>query len=308
MNRCPITYRSISSGRYSAEGLAIIDRKLKQLKDLPFTKEELLQQAAERSPKMSVQGVQPKLSAILNTKTSSFEIVDIKGRYILKPQNIYYEQLPENEDVTMKLAETAGIEVPVHGLIYSMDNSLTYFIKRFDRFGRTGKVQVEDFAQLSGKNRDTKYSSSMEKVIKVIEQYCTFPHIEKMKLFARTIFNFLTGNEDMHLKNFSLITRNEKIELAPAYDFLNTTIALKNPQEELALPLNGKKRNITSRDLTDYFAIERMQLNEKIIEKELRKFAALIPRWEPIIEASFLNENMKQKYLDLLAQRKSIIL
>ncbi len=124
----------------------------------------------------------------------------------------------------MTLAEIFGIEVPVHGLVYSKDKSKTYFIKRFDRIGHNQKLAVEDFSQLLGLDRETKYESSMEKVIWVVSTYCSFPKIEFVKLFKRTLFNFLVGNEDMHLKNFSLITRQDRVALSPAYDLLNSTI------------------------------------------------------------------------------------
>jgi len=307
MNKCPITYKNIIQGKYSNEALRLVDKRLTELKDLPFTKEELLLEAAERSDKMSIQGVQAKLSAILSVKNSTFEIVDTKGTYILKPQNVLYEQLPENEDLTMKLASTVGIEVPLHGLIYAQDSSLVYFIKRFDRYGKNKKYPLEDFAQLSLSNRDTKYSSSMEKVAQVIEQYCSFPYVEKVKFFRLTLFNYLTGNEDMHLKNFSLITHNNKTELTPAYDLLNTTIAMKNPREEIALPLQGKKSRLNRADLIDYFARERLSLNDKIIEKELSLFINASGEWLQLIESSFLSDSFKQKYLQLISKRKAVL-
>lgn len=130
-----------------------------------------------------------------------FEIVELGGTFILKPPHPIYDELPQNEDVTMRLAKSVGIEVPFHGMIYNIDDSLTYLIKRFDRLPRGHKVATEDFSQLMGHSRDTKYESSMEKLIPVIEKHCTFPLLEKMKLFRRTLFNFLVGNEDMHLKN-----------------------------------------------------------------------------------------------------------
>ena len=148
--------------------------------------------------------------------------------------------MPENEDLTMRMAGVVGIDVPLHGLVYAKDGSLTYFIKRFDRKGRQEKIAVEDFAQLAGKDRDTKYRSTMEAVVKVLDQFCTFPLIEKARLFKLVLFNFLTGNEDSHLKNFSLMRRVPIIELSPAYDLLNTTIVIR-AQEEIALPLNRQE-------------------------------------------------------------------
>lgn len=182
MNRCPITYQFCNS-KYSKSGLNKLNPKLTDLEDLPYSAYEQRQESAFRAGKMSIQGVQPKLSAKLSTKTQTLEIVDAGGTYIIKPQHETFIQIPENEDLTMKMAKLAGIEVPMTGLIYSKDGSLSYFIKRFDRYGKNNKYQLEDFAQLTGNTRDTKYDSSMEKLIPVIEEYCTFPMLEKENYF-----------------------------------------------------------------------------------------------------------------------------
>jgi serine/threonine-protein kinase HipA len=306
MNRCPITYE-LSEDKYSTKGLKLLSPNLKELNDLEFTQEELLHESAARATKLSIQGVQPKLSAKLNIAESKFEIVDKSGTYILKPQNTSFPELPENEDLTMRMGKIAGIEIPLHGMVYSREGSLTYFIKRFDRFGKTNKIAVEDFAQLAGKSRDTKYDYSMERIVPLIDKYCTFPMLEKVKLFRLTLFNYLTGNEDMHLKNYSVITRDDKIELSPAYDLLNTSIALKNPQEESALPLNGKKNNFTKKDLMVYWGKQRLGLSEKSIQGIYEQIFDSYRAWKNLIEISFLSAEMKQKYSDLLEKRKHIL-
>jgi serine/threonine-protein kinase HipA len=229
--------------------------------------------------------------------------VDGGGRYILKPPSLDFPELPENEDLTMRMAAAVKIEVPVHGLLRSVDGSFTYFIKRFDRNGHE-RLPLEDFAQLGGASRETKYDSSMEKVAGVIEQFCTFPAIERVKLFERTLFSFLAGNEDMHLKNFSLITRNHKVEMAPAYDFLNSTIALQNPKEEMALPLNGKKSRLTRNDFLDYFARERLRINDRVLNDVLSRFAHAVPLWRELLDRSFLSEDAKKKFSAILNQRR----
>ena len=307
MNICPITYEPCGDKKYSLEGLKLLSRNLKELRDLPLSQEEQLKEAAVRAVKMSIQGVQPKLSAKLNVKENRFEIVDRGGEYILKPQSNFYSELPENEDLTMHLAKLVGIEIPIHGLIYSVDNRLTYFIKRFDRYGKNKKLSLEDFAQLAERSRETKYDYSMEKIVTIIDTFCTFPLIEKVKLFRLTIFNFIVGNEDMHLKNYSLITKNEKVELSPAYDLLNTTIALPAAQEEIALPLAGKKRNLNSKVLIDYWGKERLKLNDSVISNVLNKFPEVINEWERLISVSFLSEQMKEKYFNLVKVRKEKI-
>jgi serine/threonine-protein kinase HipA len=305
VKRCLITYEPIKGvGDYSARGLKLLDRNLTSLAPLGYTATEQRQEALERAGKMSIQGVQLKLSALLKVKAGAFDVVDRSGRFILKPPSLDFPELPENEDLTMRLAAVVGIEVPVHGLVRASDLSLTYFIRRFDREGRT-RVPLEDFAQLSGASRETKYESSMEKVAAVVDRFCTFPAIERVKLLERTLFSFLTGNEDMHLKNFSLITRRGRIDLAPAYDLLNSTIALKNPQEEMALPIRGKRSSLTRDDLFNYFAAERLQINERVLSDIIERFQAAFPQWDEQLAASFLSLEKKTAYASILAERKA---
>ncbi len=308
MKFCLITYERIKEAeKYSNKGLRQLSPGLKTLYDFPYTAEEQRQEAESRSSKISIQGVQPKLSAVLGIKENQFKIVDRGGRYILKPQVERYKFLPENEDLTMHLATVVGIEVPVHGLIYSKDGSKTYFIRRYDRKGQKDKIHVEDFAQLGGESRDTKYESSMERVVEIVEKFCTFPAIEKLKLFERTVFSFLTGNEDMHLKNFSLIVRNDKIELSPAYDLVNTTIVIRNPKEELALPIRGKKNKISRADLVDYFAKERLGLTKAVCSDALNKFGKSLGEWEDLINRSFLPKKEKERYILIVRDRANCL-
>ena len=189
MKRCPITYEPIPDDLdYAVAGLKCLDRNLTSLARLPLTVEQQREEAIKRAGKISIQGLQLKLSAVLRIKDGRFDIADRKGRFILKPPSRDFPELPENEDATMRLAKAVGIEVPLHGLIYAADGTLSYFIKRFDRQG-SNRLPVEDFAQLSGQSRETKYKSSMEKVAEVVNQFCTFPAIERVKLFERTLFS-----------------------------------------------------------------------------------------------------------------------
>lgn len=303
MNRCPITYELCGTEKYSEKGLRMIAPKLTTLHDLPFTAAEQRQEAANRAKKLSIQGVQPKLSAVISVANQQFEIVDQFGNYIIKPQNDIFPELPENEDVTMKMAKVYGLDVPLHGLVYSKDGSLSYFIKRFDRYSKGKKYATEDFAQLTGSSRDTKYDYTMEKLVKVIDEYCTFPAIEKADFFKRVLFCFITGNEDMHLKNFSVITKAGKTTLTPVYDFLNSSISIKNPQEELALSLKGKKSNFKSTELIEYYAKERLGLNDKTVATILSDMNKSLSKWIELVEVSFLSDTMKEKYLKVLDNR-----
>ncbi len=302
MNRCPITYELCENRKYSDRGLKLLSRSLKNLQNFPYTAKEQVQLAAQLAAKLSIQGVQPKLSIILNIAQETFEIVEKGGKFILKPPHPIYDELPQNEDLTMRLAEKVDIDVPLHGMIYNIDGSFSYFIKRFDRLARNQKVAVEDFSQLLGFSRETKYEASMEKVVSVIEKHCTFPVREKLKLFRLVLFNFLIGNEDHHLKNFTLIRQKGLIELSPAYDLLNTTLVIQT-KEEIALPLRGKKSRLNSIDLFEYFGKQRLGFSEEALKSVLSKFEESLRVWEGLIRDSFLSPSMQETYLDLIKKR-----
>ena len=309
MNRCPITYMLCGDARYSKAGLRTLSPNLAALDDFPYDARRQRREAVVRAGNMSIQGVQPKLSVRLDAKAGVFVIVDRGGRFVVKPQHETYPNLPENEGLTMHLARLAGIEVPVCGLVRCADGSWSYFVRRFDRIGRKGKVAMEDFAQLAGLSRDTKYDFSMERLVGLLDVHCTFPAIEKVKLLKRSLFNFLVGNEDMHLKNFSLVTRNGKVELAPAYDYLNTTVAflaLGKPMqtlEEIALPLGGKKRRLRGKDWIGYYANERLRLPHRVIERVRQELLRPLPAWRRRVADSFLPADQKTQYLSLVTER-----
>ena len=303
--RCLITNEPWAGPEpYSPAGLRRLDRRLTALAPLPYTREQLIEQAAARAVRMSIQGMQPKVSTVLRAKEGRMEIVNNGGRYIVKPPHLIYAELPENEALTMSLAATLDIEVPVHGLLLNGDNTRSYFIRRFDRVG-WNKQPVEDFAQLSGASRETKYDSSTERLIEIIDRFCTFPALERMKFLDRLLCAYLTGNEDMHLKNWSLITRDDKVELSPAYDLLNSTIPNPKSREELALTLHGRKSNLRANDFWRYLAAERLGLTPALIEQTKARFATACAGWPARIEAGFLSTDMQERYLALVAERRA---
>ena len=203
----------------------------------------------------------------------------------------------------MRMAAICGIETPLHGLIWCKDRSLSYVIRRFDRIGKSQKLATEDFAQLAGLSRETKYDFTTEKMIRIIEAHCTFPALEKLKFFRLILFCFLTGNEDMHLKNFSLITRNHTVTFSPAYDLLNTTLALGKTEDELALMLAGKRKEFRRRELVDYFAYEKLALPPAAAGTVLGTFEAALPDWLDLLERSFLPDDLKAGYRKMLGDR-----
>lgn len=303
MKRCPITYEEIKEkANYAKRGLNLLSPQLKTLHSLKLTALEQRMAAIQYSGKMSIGGSKTKLSANLKIQDKSFELVSQFGRYILKPQSNDYPELPENEALTMSLAEMIGINVPVHGLVYSEDNSMTYFVRRFDRVGHNKKLPTEDVAQLLGLDRTSKYEGTMEQVANIIETYCSFPKVEFATLLKLTLFNFLVGHYEMHLKKFSLITEGKRTMMSPAYGLLNTTI-IKEAENEIALSIGGKRSDLTREDFIDNFAIKILKLNQKAIDTILKEFNQVIPEWKAMIKKSFLTKTLQQDYLDLLAKR-----
>lgn len=303
--KCLLTYQSLKKGEknYSTNGLMGLNRKLKDLKIFPYTASEIRREAQKLASKLSIQGIQPKVSVSLNLAKEVFETAEKGGTYILKPQVTDFPHMPENEDLTMKLARQVGIQTPWHGLIRCSDQSLAYVIKRFDRVGKFKKLPQEDFAQLIGASRATKYQASTERVALAIEEFCTFQILENLKFFKLLLFSFLVGNEDLHLKNLSVTTQNGKTTLTPAYDLINSTIVLAKPQEELALELNNKKSSFKREDFTEYLAEEVLFLSKKQIQKELALFENSINKWLNLIDNSFLSDTEKKRYWSLFKQR-----
>ena len=308
MNICPITLQPFaaetSEQLYSNEGLESFHPKLKKLELFPFSLAEQIVQAGAMADKMSIQGVQPKLSAKLSLSSSSIQLTERGGTYILKPNPPHFQDVPANEALTMSMAKVAGIEVPAHGIIQATDGSWVYIIKRFDRIGRNKKLHQEDFTQLSGASRFTKYDSSLERVAKLVESYCSFPAIELPKLATRLLFSFLTGNEDMHLKNFSIIQGQDGVAtLSPAYDLLNSSIVLTNPTEESALTVGGKKSKL-SKKIWVNFLYNSCKLSEKQVANILTSLEQSTLLWKELIDHSYLPETKKEAYRKILEVRQ----
>lgn len=274
--------------------------------ELPYTDDEMQDLATEiiRS-QISVTGVQAKLSLEISAsklkENKRFTIVGLWGAFILKPQTTTYVHLPEVEDLTMHLAEIAKIRTVPHSLIRLKSGTLAYITKRLDRKGRD-KIQMEDMCQLTERMTEHKYHSSYENIAKTVLRYSINPVLDEIVFYEQIVFSFLTGNADMHLKNFSLLrTSTAGFTLMPAYDMVATVLVNPADKEELALTLNGKKRKLKKSDFQKAFALN--GLDEKSIEHVFSKFGQAIPLWFEFIQLSFLPEAMKAEYVDLIAER-----
>ncbi|WP_291050824.1 MULTISPECIES: HipA domain-containing protein [unclassified Empedobacter] len=264
--------------------------------------EELAKELIVKS--VTVTGVQPKLSLNLISdinKQSRFTIVDLEGNYILKPASKEYIDLPENEDLTMHLAELVKIKTATHTLIRLKSGELAYLTKRFDRKNQD-KIAVEDFCQLTENLTEHKYRGSIEKIGKLIYQLTKNSGFEAQKLFEIVLFNYLTANADMHLKNYSLIENDfNEYELSPAYDLLNTLLLIPNDKEESALTINGKKNRLKIEDFNQL--AKTLKIPNKSVESIYKRFIKIKLKWIDFVEISFLNKDTKQAYIETLNTR-----
>ena len=260
---------------------------------------------------VTVPGVQAKLSFHFEPKRGEqnrLTLVGLWGNYILKPPPAKFKNLPENEDLTMHLAELFKIKTVPHALIKLQSGQLSYITKRIDRVENT-KLHMEDLCQLSERLTEDKYKGSMEQVGKTIMQYSSNPVLDAITLFEVTLFSFLTGNADMHLKNFSLInTESGLTQITPSYDLLSTRLVIpeKDDAEELALTLNGRKRKFKQSDFIAF--AESLKLNAKQINNVFGKFEKSLPKALEFINLSFLPKEFKDEYKALISDRAKRIL
>ena len=255
----------------------------------------------------SLTGVQPKLSLNLNKHegSSRLTIVGLWGDYIFKPQTVNYPLLPENEDLTMHLAEAAKISVVPHSLIRLADGRLGYITKRIDRAMNGEKIDMEDMCQLTLHPTEYKYKGSYEQIAKTILQYSSTPKLDLTNYMQLLLFCFVTGNNDMHLKNFSLYRPSEDYQLTPAYDLINVAIANPKDKEELALTLSGKKTKLRMSDFLN--AAKTMGLEENIVQRLVTALHKALPKWQVLIRNSFLSDEMKKEYQELIMSRLAIL-
>lgn len=306
MNKCLSCYKELSENEidfhskcakkiFGKQTLPQIDFDNKQI-------EELAKKIINKS--IALTGVQPKLSLSLvneENKQTRFTIVNLEGNYILKPESNDYINLPENEDLTMHLAELVKIKTAKHTLIRLKSGELAYLTKRFDR-NDNQKISVEDFCQLSENLTEHKYRGSIEKISKLIYKFTQNSGFEAQKLFEIVLFNYLIANADMHLKNYSLIENEfNEYELSPAYDLLNTLILIPDDKEETALTINGKKNRLKIEDF-DQLA-KSLKISEKSLQTIYKKFINVKPKWDEFIQLSFLNEDIKLEYQKIVNNR-----
>jgi serine/threonine-protein kinase HipA len=273
------------------------------LPELPYTEGDLLELAEDLiKSQRAVTGVQPKISLELEKDGKraipKLAIVGIWGDYILKPPNNDYRAMPETESLTMSLAERYGLDVVPFSLIRLKSGNLAYITRRIDR-DKNDKIAMEDMCQITERLTEDKYRGSYEQIGKAIRKYSINPGLDLINFFEEVVFSFLTGNSDMHLKNFSLINKPGRgYVLSDAYDLISSKLLLPEDPEEMALTLNAKKNKIVMRDFEAL--ADSLKIDPKAKERIFFRFGKILSTWEEWISISFLPEDLKEDYHQLI--------
>ncbi|MCC7301281.1 MAG: HipA domain-containing protein [Bacteroidia bacterium] len=279
---------------------------------LPYTigqMSELAKSIVERS--IAVPGVQPKLSLSLvkdtiGTKNKSRLTVvgALGGNFIFKPPSEHYPEMPQNEHVTMRIADAFEIRTVKSSLIRLQSGELSYVTKRIDRSDSGEKIHMLDMFQVL--EAHDKYKSSLERVGKAIHQNSDNTLLDTVRFFELCVFCFLTGNNDMHLKNFSMILSGGHWLLAPAYDLLNVSVVNPEDTEELALTLEGKKRKLQGGHFERLGLL--LGLNDKQVKNVFNRFRESRPLAQQWVENSFLSAGMKSNYNEVMNRRYNVLM
>ena len=273
---------------------------------LPYDVSELVTFHSKRRLRMSLAGVQPKVSAIYSRKAQEFEAVEQNGAYILKPSPQAFPGAAEDEALTMLLARDAGLDVPLCGYVKAKDDQGVFWIERFDRQGQGNlhRLRCEDACQVLGVPSSFKYAGNFETLARMIREHCSNPKLQLARLYHRGLFCWVTGNGDMHLKNWSLVENGPLIELSPVYDLLNTVI-LTDDEEESALALDDKKAGFDRALLIDYFGRDICGLNDRMLRKVLVQLQTV--DWRTRIAESKMEASVQRQYAELAEHRMAIL-
>lgn len=262
-----------------------------------FSLWDVSRKAQESAGKLSISGVQPKLSMKLDKRTNSLISVAEGGEYILKPQIMAFPNIPENEQCCMDIAREFKIDVPPHCILSLKDGSLAYLVKRFDRVSGV-KIHQEDFSQIL-ESRD-KYRGSVEQIGKRLSEISSAPGYDTQLFFERVVFNFIIGNGDAHLKNYSIAYKDrDSIRLTPAYDIVCSKLVIPN-EEDSALSINGKKNNLKREDFdrfADYLKIPIRIRYEKFENSQILT--------DPIIRSSKIKKEDQEQFIEIIRERLS---
>ena len=268
---------------------------------IPIALSEVALQAQKLAGKLSISGVQPKLSVRLDGGQLVTAASD--GRFILKPQTQEFPELPQNEYLCMQLGRRFGLNTAACLLLELADGSPAYLVRRFDRFKkgrRVEKLACEDMQQILG--GPDKYAGSHEQIAAAIREHCTFAPVEMQRLFEIVVFNFAIGNGDAHRKNFSLLTREDgNVALSPVYDLVSSRLVIPEEADEMALTVNGKRNRLNRGDFLAF--ADHLGIARTYAEARLADLLGLSGRFERMIAESALSAPLRHRLTDILTTR-----
>ncbi len=260
------------------------------------------------SASTSVTGVQAKMSLDLDrgkkNEPAKFTVVGLWGKYIFKPQATKYKCLPELEDLTMKMAAASGIRTVEHSLIPMADDELGFITRRIDRDDRGRKLSMLDFCQLSNRLTEHKYYGTYPQLAETIMRFSSAPVLDVQRFWEIVLFSWITGNSDMHCKNFSLIEIGQgEYELSPAYDLLAVLLADLDDKEEMAMPftVGGRKNGFTREAFVT--AMAESGITTRMSDRIITKVCSNYSKWNTLIDMSFLPDDLKEAYRLLINNR-----
>jgi len=268
---------------------------------IPISLQQISTEAQKLAGKLSISGVQPKLSVRL--EGDKLLPVAKDGQYILKPQTQQFAELPQNEYLCMQMGRKFGLNTAEFILLELSDGTPAYLVKRFDRF-RKGthmeKLSCEDMHQILG--GPNKYAGSSEQIAKIITQFCTFAPVELQRFFEMSIFNFAIGNGDAHRKNFSLLTSEKGIvALSPVYDLVSSRLVLHEEEDEISLTINGKQNRLNKNDFKSF--AENIGVDINYAKTRITELLALQNDFSDMINKSTLSLPLRQKLSEILTER-----
>ena len=280
---------------------------------MPYTRDNMSELARKViRTSTSLTGVQSKMSLDVDrggkNEPARFTIVGLWGKYIFKPQRPRYRCLPELEDLTMKMADAAGIRTAPHSLIRLADGEIAYLTKRLDRDARGRKISMLDFCQLTNRLTEHKYFGTYPQLAETVKKYSGSPMLDVQRFWEVVLFSWMTGNSDMHCKNFSLIdTGSGEYALAPAYDLLAVLLADREDTEEMAMSftVGGAKSGFNRNTFMTAFTQSGIPVT--VADKIIERMKGCLPKWEELITQSFLPEKMKADYTRMLRQRVELL-
>lgn len=305
MRNCLACFQPLEKNeiKYHSKCLTAFWQHDKPVFHLDYSLSELEELAKENiTQRIIVPGVQPKLSLGFTEEEGANRLTIVgalDGRYILKPPYTQYPEMPELESLSMLMAQACGIATVPFLLIPLKDGELAYLTRRIDRDADGKKYAMEDACQFTEKLTEHKYRGSYEQIAKAILKYNGNRLIDVVRFYEQVILSYLIGNNDMHLKNFSLIAEQPgSYELAPAYDILAVQLLMPEDDEELALTLNGKKKKLNRLDFDT--AMTSSGIPKKAVENLWGRIAKGSREWNRLVSNSFLNRENKKELEALL--------